>query len=474
MAELGPEAQASHRLRRPGVEGAMLMRGSILSLLVIAALGAAVIADAPLASAAPVAGQTDPPQTVFGAAERAQALDQIEARIRSTYVYPEKREAIVGRLIVGAAKGRYDTADPVIFAQRVTEDLQAETKDTHLYLSYEPAWFRTAQLPAQPGDDDQQVKLETQIARDTNHGLVAMKVLPGNIRYLKIDGFDWVEGETGPAYDAAMRFLKGGRAVIIDLRGNGGGWVEAAKYLLSHFLDGNTLIATFYGADGQAEQYRAVDYVPAGRIKGKPVYILIDGHSRSAAEMVAYTFQQYGLGELVGARTEGAANVSDDFAVAPGFRLSVSTGHTVQPISKTDWEGVGVAPTIATDPEQALEVAELRAIDKLLPTSPDGMPRYQLQWARPALEASLHPVSLSDKALKAFAGTYGEASISFQDHALWLHRPDRTPSRLAPMTSDGLFQAVDNDTLRIRVTPATLDLLRIDPAYSKQYRKAAH
>ncbi len=450
------------------------MRGSILSLLAIAALGGAV-AHAPLASAEPAAVATAQaaPQGQLTTVDRTQALEQITARVRSTYVYPERRETIVARLAAAAAKGRYDIADPVVFAQRVTEDLQAEFKDTHLYLNYEPAWFSTALLPAQPGDDARQVKLEAQIARDTNHGLVAMTVLPGNIRYLKIDGFDWVEGETGPAYDAAMRFLKGGRAVIIDLRGNGGGWVEAAKYLLSHFLDGNTLLATFYSPGADPEQYRTVDYVPAGRIKDRPIYILIDGHSRSASEMVAYTFQQYKLGELIGAKTEGAANVSDDFAIAPGFRLSVSTGRTVQPISKTDWEGVGVAPTIATDPNQALEIAQLRAIDKLLPGSPDGIARYELVWARPALEATLHPVSLSDRQLKAFAGSYGDVSITFQDHALWLHRPDRPAGRLTPMTGEGLFQSVDNDTLRVRITPGLLEVLRIDPAYSRQYRKPA-
>lgn len=445
------------------------MRRSIHRLLLVAALGG-VMAHAPPALAAPAAVA---PRPVLGAADRARALQEIEARIGSTYVFPERRAAIVERLDASAVAGRYDTADPVAFAQRVTEDLQAgSNKDTHLYLRYEPDWFASALAPAQPGEDARQIEIEARIARYTNHGLVEMKILPGNVRYLRIEGFPWIEGETGRAYDAAMAFLRGGRAIVIDLRGNGGGWVQAPKYLLSHFLDPNTLIATFYQADGSAEQYRTVDYVQAGRITGTPTYVLIDGRSRSAAEMVAYTFEQYRLGELIGARTEGAANVSDDFPVAPGFRLSVSTGRTVQPVSKTDWEGVGVAPTVAVDPAQALEIAQLRAIDRLLPTSADGMPRFQLEWARPALEARLNPVTLSDGDLKRLAGAYGEAPIGFRDHALWLYRPDRPPLRLAAMTRD-LFQAVDNDTLRVQITPGVLSVLRIDPAWSIQYRRRA-
>lgn len=442
------------------------MRRSIPVLLLIALFGGPVAA-APAPAPAPVVA----PQRGLTAAERARALEEIKARVLSTYVYPERRAAIVARLEEAAAQGRYDSADPVVFAERVSEDLQATTKDTHLYLRYEPDWFASALAPTDPAADQRELEVERQVARETNHGLVEMRILPGNIRYLKIDGFDWVEDETGPAYDSAMRFLRGGRAVIIDLRGNGGGWVQGPKYLLSYFLEPGALIATFYRPDAEPEQYRAVDYVPGGRIRDKPIYLLIDGHSRSAAEMVAYTFQQYGVGELIGARTEGAANISDDFPIAPGFRLSVSTGRTVQPISKTDWEGVGVAPTVAADPAQALEVAQLRAIDRLLPGMPDGVPRWQLAWARPAVEASLHPASLTDKDLRAFAGTYGEVAILFRDHALWLSRPDRPLSRLTPMTRDGLFQAVDNDTLRVRIGPATLEVLRIDPAYSRQYRK---
>src|SRR5688500_166048 len=115
------------------------MRRSIRCLLLIAALGA-VMTDAPRALAQPAAART-PPQAVLEAADRARALEEIEARIGSTYVFPERRAAIVERLTAGAASGRYDTPDPIAFAQRVSDDLLATTKDTHLYLRYEPDWF---------------------------------------------------------------------------------------------------------------------------------------------------------------------------------------------------------------------------------------------------------------------------------------------------------------------------------------------
>jgi len=446
------------------------MRKSLRGILLLAAMSTASVLEA-TAQVLPVDAGESPCPSLLDARARAEALTRIKTQIRASYVYPERREKLIQRLAAAEKRGRYDTTDASVFAERVTEDLQAETRDSHLYMRYEPQWFASAQLAPPVGADDREIEVEREIARHTNHGLAEMRILPGNIRYLKIEGFDWVADETGPAYDAAMLFVKGGRAIIFDLRGNRGGWVQASKYLISHFLPANTLIATFYGANGASEQYRTVDYLPSGRMVGQPVYLLIDGRSRSAAEMVAYTFQQYKLGELIGATTEGAANISDDFPVTPGFRLSISTGRTVQPISQGDWEGIGVAPTVRADPTHALEVAQLRAIDRLLPVTPEGLPRFQLEWAQPALEAELHPADLSEMQLARFAGRFGDVQTRISEHSLWLYRQDRPASRLSPMTADGLFQVLDNDMLRVKISDDHLDLLRLDPAYSTRHNK---
>lgn len=120
--------------------------------------------------------------------------------------------------------GRYDTTDPATFATRITEDISRTGNDTHLYLEYDPRRFdllNRATLSEAASDGDVRALL-TARARRAHYGLSDMRLLSGNIRYLRISAFDWVEDETGQAYDDAMRFLKSGDAVIIDLRGNGG------------------------------------------------------------------------------------------------------------------------------------------------------------------------------------------------------------------------------------------------------------
>jgi C-terminal processing protease CtpA/Prc len=183
-----------------------------------------------------------------------------------------------------------------------------------------------------------------------------MRILPGNMRYLKVAGFRWVDDESGAAYDAVARFLRDGDAIIIDLRGNGGGSHGAVRYLISHFLAPNTLELTFLKA-GEQSQSRALDYLPAGRLTGRPLYVLIDGRTGSAAEAFAYDVQQFTRGKLIGEKTAGAANNNGFTPIAPGFMLSVSFGRPVHAVSQSNWEAVGVSPDVAVAPDQALETA---------------------------------------------------------------------------------------------------------------------
>lgn len=401
--------------------------------------------------------------TRISSLERAAALKAIKVAFQESYVFPEMRGAIVERLSQAQQAGRYDLDDPAAFADRITEDLKSVSHDLHLSLRVDPAAYTAALAPPR-SDDGQEAFARRQAIRD-HHGLAETKILPGNIRYLKITGFEWVRDETGVAYDDAMRFLKQGDAVVIDLRGNGGGSHAAVRYLVSHFLDEDTLELTFLHGSEAPSQSRTLEHLPAGRLKGKPLYVLIDGLVASAAEAFAYDVQQFQLGELVGARTVGAANNNTLIPVAPSFMLSVSMGRPVHAISKTNWEGVGVGPTVETAPAQALDVAQALALKRLAAapgTPPENLAEYA--WARIGVEARLHPVSVAPPGLTPLAGRYGEVDVAFREGALWLTRPRHRPVRLSPLTADGLFAVEGYEILRVRLTGKTLELLWSDEA----------
>jgi Peptidase family S41 len=404
------------------------------------------------------AAQTSPPT-------RTAALDTIEAKFNALYVFPDMRPKIIARLEEGRRSGRYNVDDPHVFADRITRDLRDVAHDEHLALSVDPAGYAAAVAP--PESDSGEAAFTRRRALRDHHGVAELRVLPGNVRYVKITHFEWVPDETGAIYDDAMRFLKDGDAWIIDLRGNGGGTAAAPHYLLSHFLEPGTLDYTSLAGSAPPEQSRALDYVPAGRLRGKPLFVLIDGGVGSAAEAVAYDIQQFKLGELVGGTTVGAANNNKLLPIAPNFILSISYGRPVHALSGTNWEGVGVTPTVACPPAQALDVAQLLALTRLA-AAPGVTPEVKAEyaWARVAVEARLHPVTFTPTQLHALAGRYGTASVgygeidvAFRDGALWLIRPHRPEARLSPLTVDGVFAIEGSDLLRARIARTQLDLL---------------
>lgn len=429
-----------------------------------AALGALVLAGA----GAPAVAQPQPAPAAapafnrIPAAERGKALDEIRAIVSKFYVFPERRAAIVERLTEAQAAGRYDLDDPFAFASAVSADLAAASHDRHMYINVDPVQYAAATAPSASDDGSGQGNaFWRNLALENNHGLTEMKVLPGNIRYLKLAPFYWVDDESGRAYDDAMRFLRGGEAVIIDLRGNGGGNGAGVQYLTSHFLAPDTLLQTFHLRGEAPAQSRTLFNVPAGRLIGKPLYVLIDGGVASAGEEFAYHIEQFHLGELIGATTAGAANNNELMPVAPGFILSVSTGRPVHAISGTNWEGVGVAPTIATPPAQALEVAQSRALARLAASdTATAEQKARYSWLQQTIEAKLHPVTLAPGRMKALAGRYGEQVVTFHDGALWLARGERPERRLIPLAADGPFLIEGADLLRVRLTGSALELVR--------------
>jgi hypothetical protein len=194
------------------------------------------------------------------------------------------------------------------------------------------------------------------------------------------------------------------------------------------------------------------------------LYVLINGQTASAAEAFAYDVQQFHLGELVGAKTVGAANNNKLVPVAPDFILSVSYGRPLHAVSGGNWEGSGVAPDVDTPPEQALEVAQERALQRLLQAkdlSPEQQRDYA--WAQTGVAARLHPATVDSGALAALAGRYrgGRApepiEVTQREGVLWLTLPRRPPVRLTPLTQD-LFAVDGYDSLRVRLDGKHLEM----------------
>lgn len=388
--------------------------------------------------------QSGPQPAAAVTADGRTVVAEMRRLLAANYVLPEVRPRLDAILAKGLAEGRYDVSDPAVLVDRVNADLTAVARDKHLSLEYSPR--RAAEMAAEPagrpqasGPSAEQIRQ----AQRRNHGFTEMKVLPGNVRYVNMQGFVWVGPKSAEAYDNVMRFLGEGDAAIIDLRQNGGGSPQAVQYLVSHFMEPDRPLMTFHMAGNQTNRTATLANLPAGRMVGKPLYVLTSGQSASAAEEFTGHIAGYRLGELIGATTAGAGFRNQFFPLPGGYLISISVGRAVLASTGKDWEGVGIAPTTAVDPEKALLVAQIHAMRHLASTAP---PREKANYEATAalLAAQVEPVPTA-LPLSAYAGNFGERKVSIENGRLTLQRQGGPKLAMVPI-GPNLF-AFENDAM---------------------------
>jgi hypothetical protein len=381
----------------------------MLFLMVSALLGAPQAATKPQAPSTAAVTRLQP-----GAVVR--TIRQVIAR---RYVILEKRAPLDKLLARGLASGRYSVADEATLVRRINEDL-GSANDRHLVLRFDPQQAKL--LQSAPGDPKSADEAFEEIARARNYGITELRVLDGNVRSATFDGFIWTGHESAEAYGTAMRFLKDGAAVIIDLRRNGGGSPEAVHYVISHFVPAHTPLVDFHMESRlEPDRIKAAAGRPAGSMLGKPLYVLTSARTASAGEEFVGHVLGYKLGEVIGERTAGAAFRNDFFDVGQGFVLSVSVGRPVLASTGGDWERTGFAPTTATDAARAFDVAQAQAKERLARIASDE--------TRSASAAAQVTPALP---LEAYAGEFEQGVVALEGGHLVVNAPGG-PARLVPL-----------------------------------------
>jgi carboxyl-terminal processing protease len=165
-------------------------------------------------------------------------------------------------------------------------------------------------------------------------------------------GIPDVTDDLGTELDEVLaREARGVDAVLLDLRGNGGGSLDAAVDSLSLFLPGARLFPLIHR--GAVTEVLHADR-PARGYTG-PLAALVDGDTASAAEMLAGAIQAYGRGSLIGARTFGKGCVQEYFdEVVPSGVLRMTTLQFVMP-SGAALQQIGLSPDLSLPMPPALE-----------------------------------------------------------------------------------------------------------------------
>jgi C-terminal processing protease CtpA/Prc len=295
-------------------------------------------------------------------------LDLIDAH----YVIQERAAAIRERIENRLTAGAYASLGPPALADSMTADLREFADDLHFKVVYkqEPQPVRETASEETP----EAVAEFRRIARFNNYGCTEAKRLRGNVGYWKIGEFhDLIDG-SGPTLVASMSMLVNTDAILVDVRDNAGGDPAAVALACSFFFDAepvhlNTLENKKTGA---ARQWWTLPHIGCDRYLDKEVYVLINRGTVSAAEEFAYDLQALGRATLVGQRTAGAANLRKQYQVDEHYFINIPVQRAVNPTTKTNWEGHGVAPDVEAAPESALARAYGMALRTLSRQSEPG------------------------------------------------------------------------------------------------------
>ncbi|WP_256103133.1 S41 family peptidase [Streptomyces sp. ODS05-4] len=144
----------------------------------------------------------------------------------------------------------------------------------------------------------------------------------------------------------AVRAAPPGAGVLLDLRGNGGGLVDEAVTAAGAFLDGGPVAS--YDVDGEQ---RVLTAEPGGDT-ARPLAVLVDGGTMSAAELLAGALKDRGRAVTVGSRTYGKGSVQLPSPLPDGSVAEVTVGHYRTP-SGAAVDGRGITPDVAAGPDGA-------------------------------------------------------------------------------------------------------------------------
>lgn len=295
-------------------------------------------------------------EVTLDGATRARVIARVSAALNDSYVFAQIAQKMSAALAQRKSSREYRAIhDGRDFARQLTRDLQEVSRDKHLDVSFSYVVLPTDLSKRNLGDESKRLAA-------ANCGFQKAEHLWPNVGYLKLDVF----ADTNicaPTASAAMNFVADSDALILDLRDNHGGGGGMVEFIASYLFAERTHLDDMFSRTRNAtEETWTLAAVPGRKFIGKPVFVLTSKQTFSAAEYLANVLRNLQRATLIGETTGGGSHLVETLRIDDHFLLRVPSGR---PITKTDWEGTGVAPDVNVAADQALDVALKLAADEI-------------------------------------------------------------------------------------------------------------
>ena len=327
------------------------------------------------------------------AATRSEIIDGLSQKLLAHYIFLDQAHAMATAIHDRQQRGEYDNiTDGQAFADILNENLQDVAHDKHLEVVYSITAIPVRTLEnrieadakaraAAPKKVLKSIKWEACRPGNVEYFYFgSTECLPGNIGYLVLRGFV-PKDIADPFVAAAMNRLANTHALIIDLRENGGGDSDTVSLLSSYFFDHPVQLDDFYTRETDTTEHNWTSMKVAGKKYGqkKDIYILTSSHSFSAAEGFSYDMQAYKRATLIGETTKGGAHPISILRLGDHFEARIPFANSINPVTKENWEGVGVKPDIAVQEYDALFVAQVLELRKIMKSERNAKRLAQLR-----------------------------------------------------------------------------------------------
>jgi hypothetical protein len=330
-------------------------------------------------SAVAVAQQMEQPDLTIDAATRTQVIEGVLKRLNDSYVFPETAKKMEQSIMERVRKQEYDQITSAKeFATKLTSDLQEVSHDKHLRVRYSNRAIPERGPRREPTAQEREEQ-KRELAW-MNHGFSKVERLPGNIGYLEFLNF--MDEELGAdTVAAAMNFVNGTDALIIDMRNNGGGNPAMVALVCSYLFGPEPVhLNDLYWREGnRTDEFWTKKDIAGKRYRNKDVSVLTSKRTFSGAEEFTYNLKNLKRATIIGETTGGGAHPGGGFRINEHFGMFVPTGRAISPITKTNWEGTGVTPDVAVPADQALLTARVMALKKSVPKITDEDLKLRLQ-----------------------------------------------------------------------------------------------
>lgn len=182
---------------------------------------------------------------------------------------------------------------------------------------------------------------------------VTGKIVGQKIAYIALSGFTQNADKEFSAMLDKMR-AAGMKSLVLDLRNNGGGYIDVAKNITAKFMESGIMMYT-------SDQSGALtpEIIKGGSKIGVPVVVLTNENSASASEALTGALRDNKIATIVGTRTYGKARIQNLVPVSNGGELKLTTLKYLTP-NKEDFNQIGLKPDIEVQSKTAQLITALQ------------------------------------------------------------------------------------------------------------------